>query len=977
MKKLFTSFLFVLLFVGLNAQSYWQPAVMQGKKIREATKVTSYYSLDLNQLRSKLASAVEQSKNAKSVEITLPTLEGKMERFAVYSCPVVVKSLADQYQLGSYVGIGIDDPTKRARFSVAPNDFQSMIMKDGKFEFIEPQNAEKTVYGVHPKTTEGGEHGFLCSMNENILSKKQIDELFESGKAYSNNGLVAKAFDKKYRTMRLALSVTGEYTTYFGGVAGALTQMNATMTRVNGVLEKDLTLQLILQNFPALIYTDAATDPYSAASTGAGGAWNTELQNTLTNTIGNAAYDIGHLFGATGGGGNAGCIGCVCVDDTTSTTDKNKGSGFTSPADGIPSGDNFDIDYVVHEMGHQLGANHTFSHSLESYGMNVEPGSGTTIMGYAGITGSTTDVAPHSDPYFSIVSQIQIDNNLALSTKTCDIETAVANNPPVITPMADVTIPKGTAFVLTAQATDPENDPITYDWEEVDNASVTINKTNLGTTSSGASFRALAPSTSPKRYFPRESSVLSGVLDNSNNNWEAVSTVARNTNFRVTVRDNSPSVLEQQVAHSLQKVVVGADGPFKVTSTKVYNNTTDPLTWAVVNTNNATYGVSNVKIDYTTDNGATWTVLAASTPNDGSESLDFSALPTNSNIKVRVSAIGNVFYAIGNVLVSAAVACDGTAPAGLVVSGITTAQAVFNWDAIAGATYIVRYKKVADATWTEVPVSTNTYTVTSLAENTAYEVQVAAVCSSVTGSYSASVNFSTLILTYCTMTASNSTEEYISNVTVGSMVSNSGATNYTDYSSDNTRVVNLIAGSTTNTISVTKAWQATQFNETVTVWIDFNRDGTFDTTEKIMATAADKTTPVTATFTVPAGAYTGGQSVKMRVVLKYSSSPTNACTNYTYGEVEDYKVMITAPILATDEVSNKGVQVYPNPATDILNITKVSNKANYAIYNANGQIVAKGNVSNTAVPVSKLEKGVYIISVTDNGQTSKVKFIKK
>jgi hypothetical protein len=101
--------------------------------------------------------------------------------------------------------------------------------------------------------------------------------------------------------------------------------------------------------------------------------WNAQLQSTLTNVIGEANYDNGHMFGASGGGGNAGCIGCVCVNGS-------KGSGITSPADGIPQGDNFDIDYVVHEVGHQLGANHTFSMSLEGTGQNKEVGSGITIM---------------------------------------------------------------------------------------------------------------------------------------------------------------------------------------------------------------------------------------------------------------------------------------------------------------------------------------------------------------------------------------------------------------------------------------------------------------------------------------------------------------------------------------------------------------------------------------------------------------------
>jgi len=142
----------------------------------------------------------------------------------------------------------------------------------------------------------------------------------------------------------------------------------------------------------------------------------------LTANVGNTNYDIGHLFGKSGGGGNAGCIGCVCINPTTSVP-KGKGSGFTSPANGIASGDSFDIDYVAHEMGHQLGANHTFSHNLEGSGVNMEPGSGTTIMGYAGITGPDTDVQQNSDPYFHKASIGQVQANLI--AKTCDVETTM------------------------------------------------------------------------------------------------------------------------------------------------------------------------------------------------------------------------------------------------------------------------------------------------------------------------------------------------------------------------------------------------------------------------------------------------------------------------------------------------------------------------------------------------------------------------
>ena len=200
------------------------------------------------------------------------------------------------------------------------------------------------------------------------------------------------------KTMRLAQSCNGEYSNFFGATSSAqvslvLAAFNATLTRSNGVYEKDLALHLnLIANTTSVIYYNPATDPYTTLS-----SWNQQLQTTLTNVIGNANYDIGHMFGASGGGGNAGCIGCVCVAPT-GTVPLGKGSGITSPADGIPQGDNFDIDYVVHEVGHQLGANHTFSFSIEGTGVNKEVGSGITIMGYAGITNQ--DAAPHSIDIF-------------------------------------------------------------------------------------------------------------------------------------------------------------------------------------------------------------------------------------------------------------------------------------------------------------------------------------------------------------------------------------------------------------------------------------------------------------------------------------------------------------------------------------------------------------------------------------------------
>lgn len=966
MKKIFTTLLSFGMLTGAFAQ--WSKTSMKGENLRE-TGATTFYSVNLNEIRAQLADAQPTGKNSKPVIINVPTLEGKVEKFAVYSLPVVAKSLADQYQLGSYVGMGVDDPEKYIRFSVAPNDFQSMIIKNGVYEFVEPQNKERTVYGVHSKTKKtSGPNGFwLCNSTEPPLTKQQIDKL-NNGAAFANDPTdFSKSSDKKYRTLRLAMTVNGEYTIYHGGtVAGALTAINATLTRCNGVFENDFALHLILQDFPTLIYTNPATDPYSTSLS----SWNLAAQKAITAEAGEANYDIGHMFGATGGGGNAGCIGCVCVSPPLNAsgipTGNGKGSGITSPADGIPEGDNFDIDYVAHEMGHQLGANHTFSMSLEGTGQNVEPGSGSTIMGYAGITGAT-DLQPHSDPYFHINSIIQVQNNLI--SKTCDIETPIDNLPPVVVAMPDLTIPKSTAFVLTAQATDPEGDPINFCWEQTDSATSTTSTSNLGNNTNGPIFRSWNPTTSPTRYFPKLSTVLAGNLK-STTDWEAVSTVARTTNFKVTVRDNNADKTKQQTQYGTQKVTVGAAGPFKVTSIKVYNNAPAAFTWDAAGTTAAPYNVANVKIDYTTDNGANWTVLAASTPNDGSEEFNFPTLATNSQIIVRVSAIGNVFYAVGKVTVSAMVNCDGSAPIGLAVSNITQTTAKVDWDAIADATYNVRYKKETDTEWTEVlGLTSNTYTITGLTLETAYDVTVAAVCSGTVGTYAPTVNFTTTGITYCSAGATSTGFEKISNVTFADINKNSTSTaGYEDFT---TVTGNVTAG---QTYPFSASFTGTSYSDDqVLVWIDFNKDGDFDDAGEQVLVTPKKKSPWTGNITISASATVG--KTRMRVRLHDSSLTPNStpCGNSQYGQVEDYSLNIGA--LAVQDVKQNSIQVYPNPASDFITISNVSSKTKFEIFNVAGQLVNQGTTDGK-VNVSKLAKGVYILTVESNGEKSQTKFIK-
>lgn len=654
----------LLVAAGTMANAQWNRTAPT-KAVTKKDDHSAYYSLDINMIRTQLLRA--QEVGGSKIIISLPTLEGKIEKFAVNSFPVIDHEIANQYNLGSYVGTGVDDPGKYVRFSVAPNDFQSMIISGGKYEFIEPASADKTIYSIHGKTAKNG-HAFVCNTKEDKQSVARMQDLMAKGET-------AKSNNQKYHTLRLAMSVTGEYTAYFGGAANALTQINATLTRVNGVFEQEFNLHLNMVNAPNLIFTNAATDPYSDADYMC--KWNYELMNVLhggTYGVTDSTFDIGHLFGATGGGGNAGCIGCIGSNDVTFTTisasstdacatsagvaygynspSNYKGSGITSPANAVPMGDSFDIDYVAHEIGHQLGDNHTYSYN-EGTGVCVEPGSGSTIMGYAGITGTNTDVQQHSDPYFHSVSIDQVQTNL--STVTVDVETPITNNPPVVTAMTTTyTIPKSTAFVLTASATDPDGDALTYNWEQVNSSSLAngIGKASgtgdgasaIGNTTSGASFRSWPASSSPTRYFPKLSTVLGGAVKNTTD-FEAASTVARTTNFRVTVRDNKVGG-QAQTAYATQTIVVGSAAAFTVNSATLTPNANSTITWVVSGTTASPYNVANVKIDYTYDNGTTWTVLAASVPNSGSASVFVPASLAGKSGHIRVSAIGNVFYAV-------------------------------------------------------------------------------------------------------------------------------------------------------------------------------------------------------------------------------------------------------------------------------------------------------------------------------------------
>lgn len=679
MRKIYKILLCVLVIIAVSfetfaQQDYWSARSTRGgiitdKAVARQTfpKDFKLFDLTIGALRQQLFS-VANNQVSHSTIISLPNADGGIEQFEVVEASNFEPALQIQFpEIRAFSGKGITDRSATLKLSISPQGIQTMVFRTDKDnEFIEPYSNDHNIYAVFKSHREPGQLSWTCST---------IERQFFSGVTPglpNNNRIESSAGELK--TMRLAQSCTGEYANFFGATSSAqvsnvLAAYNATLTRCNGVYEKDLALHLnLIAATTSVIYYTPSTDPYSPAAAGAGGAWNGELMNTLHSVLGDTAFDIGHLFGASGGGGNAGCIGCVCSNDMTTVGGdpvNYKGSGFTSPADAIPQGDNFDIDYVVHEVGHQLGANHTFSMSLEGTGVNKEVGSGITIMGYAGIT--SQDVAPHSIDIFHEASIDQIQNNLA--TKTCPVTTNItANNAtPVVGSVSNYTIPISTPFMITGSATDANaGDVLTYCWEQNDNSTTSgANSVASPTKATGPNWLSFSPTTSPNRTFPKLSTILAGLNvtppitgGDAGANIEALSSVSRTLNFRLTVRDNHPysstaPVAVGQTAYTNMAVTVtNTSGPFQVTSPNSFlswgQGTLQTITWDVNNTTNAPVSCALVKISLSTDGGNTFpTVLSASTANDGSEVVTMPMI-TTSTARIKVEAVGNIFFDISN-----------------------------------------------------------------------------------------------------------------------------------------------------------------------------------------------------------------------------------------------------------------------------------------------------------------------------------------
>ncbi len=613
-------FIFVSICYGQN--NFWVPTdnstlrndLNLEKREITPSKYTSYY-FDFE----KFISTIDILQ--KSFAMDIPMNDGKMSTFLMQYTPVFSPELAQKFP-GFYSFTGKEvNGTAHIKFSVSPAAIHGMIFQsDGETIFIDPLTRDNAQhYQVYYKKDFKKRTGnFTCGLSPDHHTWNDL-------RTEMNHGARLPG-DCQYRQYRLALACTGEYATFHGGtVDRVLSAFNATMTRVNGVFERELGVTMVLvPDTDKLIFFNASNDPYSNNN---GSVMLGQNQTTVDNVIGRNNYDIGHVFSTAGGG--IASLASVCTS--------RKAQGVTGQ--NRPVGDPFDIDFVAHEMGHQFGGNHTQNNNCQRNNPTaMEPGSASTIMGYAGIC--EPNVQSRSDDYFHAISLQEISNFIVAGQgRTCpEIISTDNEKPNVEVQKNSYIVPISTPFVLTAEATDNNGDNLTYCWEQMNNERTTMPP--LATSTGGPNFRSFKPSSNPSRYFPE--------LGSRNPRWEVLPSVSRNMSFRCTVRDNNSlygCTDEVNVSIGFES----SAGPFRIISPnsqgiqwQVGSNQT--VTWNVANTDRAPINCAAVDIFLSTDGGMSFPHLIASNlPNNGSAQILIPNIATNSG-RIMVKASDNIFF---------------------------------------------------------------------------------------------------------------------------------------------------------------------------------------------------------------------------------------------------------------------------------------------------------------------------------------------
>ena len=635
-----TFLLFIILsFSSLSAQNLhnlWQDLGPTEYELMPSFQgIPSQYratSLDENLLLMALDQVPLENIGAQRFEgkrFFLPMPDGTNQYFQIVESPIMEAGLASRFPLiKTYLGKGIDDPRSVLRFSYSPKGFQAIIHSPTGTIYMDPYPAvNQTVYFSYYKK----DYKPLQFFAEASLPQDP---------GSGNTGpILQRGTGQNLKSYRIAIAATGEYTSFHGGtVSSAMNAIVNTLNRVNSVYERDFSIRLILvANNDRIVYLDGTTDPYTNNDAS---LLLSENQNNIDAEIGSSNYDIGHIFATQGSGLASPAVVCHPSFKAQGTT------GISSPV-----GDPFDIDYVAHEIGHQFGAAHTFNSRVGSCQGNrvssaaYEPGSGSTIMAYAGIC-SFDNLQNRSHDYFHNHSYIEIINFVTnRGGNTCGTTMASGNTPPAVgINLGAITVPMMTPFELLGGAMDVDGDSLTYCWEQYDRGPSGSPNSPAG---DAPIFRSYPPQPNPLRIFPR----LEDLIENTTSLGEILPTYRRTLHFRMTVRDNHPGSGGVEYANT-QFEVTNLAGPFQVTipniQATIRGNGVVPVSWDVANTDQLPVSCDSVSVHLSIDGGFTYPILLArSVANNGIAMIRFPNLDTDS-ARIKIKARNNIFFDISD-----------------------------------------------------------------------------------------------------------------------------------------------------------------------------------------------------------------------------------------------------------------------------------------------------------------------------------------